>query len=150
VTVVETFLNALFRVVVSESQFEKHAQLVLADLKKRRSLDYKLRTWPNKVLGKSLNFEAPGPKAFLALKERRNDLVHFTSSHETVIVPGVQIRGLADTSAFDDLALIHATRALEAAEEMVRELFRLRGIREVQLPLALHAWTGKPALSESN
>ena len=143
VTVVEAFLNIFFRVVVSEPGFTQHKQRVLDDLDKRRSLDRKLRTWPAEVLGKGLDFTAPTPKAFLALKERRNALMHFTSSHETLNLPGVVIQGLADTSVVDTLTLADAAHALEAAEGMVRELCRLRGTPEHQLPHALHLWTGR-------
>ena len=143
VTVVEAFLNTFFRVVVSEPGFTQHKQRVIQDLDKRRSLDHKLRNWPGDILGKALDFTAPTPKAFLALKDRRNALMHFTSSHKTIRLPGVEIQGLADTSVLDTLTLSDARNALEVAEGMVCELFRLRGTPEDQLPDALHMWTGR-------
>jgi hypothetical protein len=143
VAIVEAFLNVLFRVLVSEPNFMKHEQRVLADLKKRKSLDYKLKNWPKEILGKSLDFEASAPKAFLALKEHRNKLMHFTSSHQTVILPGTEIQGLSDTSAFDSLSLADAVNALEIAESMVCALLRLRGVPEDRLPHAIHLWTGR-------
>ena len=143
VTVVEAFLNIFFRIIVSEQGFAQHEQRILGDLTKRKSLDYKLKNWPPHVLGKGLNFTAPIPKAFLALKDRRNALMHVTSSHQTLNVPGIEIHGLADTSIFDSLTTSDATDALEVAEGMVYELFRLRGVSEQQLPRELHLWTGK-------
>jgi len=143
VTVVEAFLNIFFRVVVGEPEFTQHKQRVLDDLKKRKSLDHKLKKWPRDILGQKLNLKAPTPKAFMALKERRNELMHFTSSHETLTLPGVEIQGMADTSALDNLTLSDAVSALEVAEDMVCELLRIRGIPEEQLPHALHMWTGR-------
>ena len=78
------------------------------------------------------------------LKKRRNELMHFTSSHATVNLPdGSTLHGLVDISVFDALTVADAVSALDLAEGMVEELFLLRGIPERQLPHALHAWTGK-------
>ena len=143
VTVVEAFLNLFFRVIVSEKAFAHHEQRVLDDLNKRRSLEYKLRTWPRVILGKNLDFSAPILKSFQSLKNRRNVLMHFTSSNQTLKLPRIKIRGLADTSAFDGLSAKDAENALEVAEGMVQELCRLRGLSEEQLDNALHLWTGK-------
>lgn len=143
VTVVEAFLNVFFRVVVSEQDFTNHEQRVLKDFKDRRSLDHKIKNWPADILGRGLDFTAPVPKAFLALKERRNALMHFTSSHETINVSDAELRGLADTSVFDSLTAIDAADALEVAEGMVSEILRLRGYTAEQLRLGLQMWTGK-------
>ncbi len=53
------------------------------------------------------------------------------------------IQGLADTTVYDSLEVADAEKALEVAEGMVAELFRLRGMPETQIPGALHQWTGK-------
>ncbi|MCK4356416.1 hypothetical protein KAW44_04975 [Candidatus Bipolaricaulota bacterium] len=144
VTVVEAFLNIFFRVVVSEPGFAQHKQRILEDLERRKSLDYKLKHWPRQVFGSGLDFAAPVPSSFLALKDRRNALMHFTSNHQTLALrPGINIEGLADTSAFDTLTVDDAADALDLAEGMVGELFRLRGTPDNQLPHALHLWTGK-------
>jgi hypothetical protein len=143
VSVVEAFLNVLFRVAVSEPEFASKAPSILKDLQSRKTLDSKLKDWPARIFGKGLDLEAPHTKAFFALKERRNRLMHFTSSHQSVAVPGVGIDGLADTSVFDDLTPSDAATALEVAEDMVGELLRLRGIPEAEIPQALHAWTGR-------
>ncbi len=143
VTVVEAFLNVFFRVVVSEQGFTHHEQHLLKDLKRRRSLDYKLKNWPQEILAKALDLDSPTPKAFMALKERRNSLMHFTSSHETIDVPTATIQGLADTTVFDMLTANDAADALEVAEGMVAEIFRLHGYSEEQLPYGLQMWTGK-------
>lgn len=148
VLTVETFLNVYLRVVVSEDAFRQHEAGLLADLRRRRSLDYKLRSWPTRILGKSLDATSPIPARFLGLKDRRNQLMHFTSTHETVQwIEGesraIVVQGLADTTTFDSLDRDDATGALEVAEGMVCEILRLRGIPDEQLPAALHLWTGK-------
>jgi hypothetical protein len=149
IAVVEVFLNVFFRVVVEEPGFSQHKPRLLKDLKGRRSLEYKLKDWPAAILGKAVNFEEPAAKAFLALKERRNGLMHFTSSHESVFVSGVAIHGLADTTNLDRLTRADAVGAVEAVEGMIYILLRARGISEQNLPHALHSWTGKIPLSEA-
>ncbi len=143
VTVVEAFLNIFFRVVVSEKGFVQHKQRVLDDLSQRKSLDYKLRHWPITILGKALNSRAPVPKAFRDLKNQRNSLMHFTSTHESMKLSGIAIHGLADTAVFDNLQVADAIKALDLAEGMLCELFRLKGTPEPQLKHLLHLWTGK-------
>lgn len=147
IAVVETFLNVFFRVVVEEPGFTQHKPRLLKDFKDRKSLEHKLRAWPAAILGKAVNFEDPAAKAFLALKERRNGLMHFTSSHESVFVPDVAIHGLADTTILDRLTRADAVGAVEAVEGMIYVLLRARGISEQNLPHALHSWTGKVPLS---
>ncbi|MCK4394730.1 hypothetical protein KAX17_17655 [Candidatus Bipolaricaulota bacterium] len=144
VCVVEAFLNIFFRIVVSEKAFSQHAFDVLKDLRERKSLDYKVKNWPKSILGQGLDFQSKVPKAFLGLKDRRNDLMHFTSSHDTLTLPGLTLHGAVDTSAFDTLTADDASEALEIAEGMICELFRLRGVPEEDLDHVLHLWTGKP------
>lgn len=143
VAVVETFLNMFFRVVVEEPGFTQHKPRLLKDLKDRRSLEHKLKVWPAAILGKAVDFEEPAVKAFLVLKEQRNGLMHFTSSHESVFVPGVAIHGLADTTILDRLTRADAVGAVEAAEGIIYVLLRARGISEQNLLHALHSWIGK-------
>lgn len=121
----------------------------LQDVAKRRSLEYKLGHWPSRILGRKLDAPAPIPGAFRELKNRRNSLMHFASSHDTIsfVDPSssqhVVVQGLADTTAFDTLTPADAEHALNVAEDMLCEVFRLRGITETCLPEMLHAWTGK-------
>jgi hypothetical protein len=143
VTVVEAFVNIFFRIVVSENNFIRHKQRVMNDLYHHKSLDYKLKHWPKAILGKGLNFNEPVPKAFLDLKNRRNVLMHFTSTHESLKLLGIEVHGLADTATFDTLQVSDAAEALDLAEGMLCELFRLKGATEQHLKHALHAWTGK-------
>jgi hypothetical protein len=147
VTVVETFVNLFFRVVVSETAFAQHERRIIRDIQRRASIDHKLRRWPEVVFGRPLDPQDPAFQSFLALKERRNALMHFTSTHETLMGDGFQIQGLADTSVFDDLTAADATAALEIAEGMLCVLLRHRGIPETRLAAALHLWTGLPPSS---
>lgn len=133
-------MNVWFRVLVSEAQFDGYKDQIISDLSKRKSLDHKLKKWPKRLFGKSI--EGPELKQFLTLKNRRNALMHFSSSHETIIAGSVQISGLSDTLVFETLTRTDAVRALESAEGIIRALFRLKGVEEHQLPNALHAWTG--------
>lgn len=146
VTIVEAFLNIFFRVIVSRPAFVKYENLVLLYLNNRRSLDYKLKHWPKNILGRELNLQSGIGKDFMDLKEKRNQLMHFTSSHQSFNIPGISIHGLADTSVFDNLKINDARFALDVAEGMLIELFRLRGVSEKSIPHELHYWTGKVPL----
>lgn len=106
VSVVETFINAFFRVVVEEDGFRVHRKRVLKDIERRASLEAKIKEWPKKVLGSRLDSSAPNVKRFLELKNHRNALMHFVSSHEIIELPGpVYVHGMADMSAFETLSL---------------------------------------------
>ncbi len=146
VTLVEAFLNVYFRILVSNEEFTSHCGWLLEDLRRRRSLDHKIEVWPELILRKRLDFSTGAARDFKVLKERRNALMHFTSSHITLDALGdLTFHGLADTSAFDELTAAHAADALEAAEGIICEIWRLRGIPEESLPHMLHQWTGRMA-----
>jgi hypothetical protein len=144
VTVVEVFLNVYFRILISESPYKHAEEKIMADLQKKVGLDRKLKVWPNLVFGNEIDFGAGAGQKFMELKKTRNSLVHFSSTWETLKAPGVSIHGMADTSTFmslDDQSAIHA---LEIAKEFLAEVFKLRGIKEAEIPSLLHSWTGQP------
>ena len=143
ITVIETFLNLFFRVVVSEKEFLQQERQVRSDLECRKSLEHKIRKWPKAIFGESINFDSGIGKEFMELKNKRNSLMHFTSGHETISVPGVEIQGLANTAVYDDLKIEDARSAINIVEELVKEIFRLRGVEESKVPLLLHSWMGK-------
>ena len=68
--------------------------------------------------------------------------MHFTSVTQTLALSGLQIRGLADTSIYDSLTVADAQKASEIAQDMVREIFGLRGIPEQQISNEVFKWTG--------
>ena len=70
--------------------------------------------------------------------------MHFTSTHEILQFPGVQIHGVANTSVFDELQINDGVKALKTAESFVGEIFKLRGVSENELAGMMHGWTGKP------
>jgi HEPN domain-containing protein len=145
VTVVESFLNVFFRVAVSEATHTHHEQRVLEDLAKRCTLDHKVRTWPAEVFGQKIDFACGIGKDFLVLKDKRNALMHFTSSHSTIEFGGVAVQGLADTSVFDQLSSRDAEHALATAEGMVELILRISGATAKELPWGMQLWTGKVA-----
>jgi hypothetical protein len=73
-------------------------------------LEWKLREWPQDVFGASIE-QSAAFKRFEIVRKRRNSLAHFSSSWETVEMPGMQIRGLANTDVFDSLELRDAEKA---------------------------------------
>ena len=145
VSVVETFINAFFRVVIEEDDYRIHRERVLKDIERRASLEAKIKEWPKKVLGKRLDPSAPNVKRFLDMKNHRNALMHFVSSHETIELPGpVYIHGMADMSAFETLSLESAAEYPEIIRNFAFEIFAARGIAEEWLPHSFHRWFGEP------
>jgi len=142
VTGVEVFLNAYFRIMISEEPYKHRKKQILDDIVKQASLDKKIKEWPEKVLGKRIQLNSGVGLEFANLKKLRNKLVHFSSSHETIKLPGATINGLADTTVYESLDANSAIRALEIAEQFICEIFRLRGVEEANINHALHLWTG--------
>lgn len=142
---VEVFFNVYFRILISEPAYVHAAEEVSADISRTRcGLDRKIKHWPTAVFGKTLPLDKGPGQQFVALKNLRNQLLHFTSSHETLSIPGISIHGLADTSAYEALSVKSAAEALHTAEEFLCEVFKLKGISSGDLKYALHLWTGKP------
>ncbi|MEE9338247.1 MAG: hypothetical protein V3U87_09220 [Methylococcaceae bacterium] len=145
ITVVEVFLNVYFRILISEKSYKHAEEKIQNDLKRQVSLDRKLKEWPEEAFGKKINFGSGAGQKFMELKDLRNRLVHFSSTWETIEMSGVTIHGLADTSAFESLGDHSAIQSLKTTEEFLVEVFRLRGIKEADIPGALHSWTGLPS-----
>lgn len=109
-------------------------------------LDKKLKLWPKRYLGKTLDCTAGPGAAFVELKNTRNRIVHFTSTHETFRVENATIHGLADFTEYDSLNYDNARTALETAEALVAEIFRLADVPPERISDVIHAWTGKIAV----
>lgn len=149
VTGVEIFFNVYFRILITEEPY-KHAKMrIMNDLERQISLDKKLKEWPKAVFNKGLDYGSGVGQKFIELKNTRNYLVHFSSTHEPIDAPGLTIQGLADTSTYDSLNEHSAYQALETAENFIGELFKLRGVKDEEIPGALHAWTGQPPIHKS-
>lgn len=142
---IEVFLNVYFRVVVSEADFVHKAEEVIRDLSNPRfGLESKIRKWPQKVFGKELDFSQGAVQKFVELKNKRNRLMHFTSSHQSITeIPGVIIHGWADVSEYQALKAQDALDALSTSEGFLCEIFALRGIAPERFPHQLHSWTGR-------
>lgn len=144
VTTVEAFLNLYFRLVVEEPPFSQHKKRLLDDLSRPyASLEQKLRQWPKEILGNSIDLESGPGKAFLELKDLRNRLMHFKSSHDTIEIPGGSIQGLPNTTVFDELTAADSDNALETAEALIGAVMHARGIKPEHAPRNLQFWTGK-------
>jgi hypothetical protein len=125
VTAVEVFFNLWFRVLVEENNVAKDRQSLIDDLSNRRTINHKLKKWPERYLGNILDLTTGPGKAFSDIKELRNSIVHFTTEHETIHLGKLKLQGFADTTKYDDLTAAQAKIAVKSAEELVQEIFRL-------------------------
>lgn len=145
VTVVETFLNVFFRTLVENDKHIAHREWVVSDIKKRISIEEKLRKWPVAILGKQIELGHGPGQLFQATKKVRNFLVHFVTEHETVVVsPDVFFDGMADTTAYHALKKQDAVSAVRSAQGMIEEILKLTGATGEKLAGEIHHWTGKP------
>ena len=144
VTVVESFINVFFRMQIEKPEHRQHATAVLRGLDRRISLDRKVKTWPKLLYGRTWDLARSTGRRFSDLKEKRNALMHFTSSHESVTeIPGVVIQGMADTTAYDTLGPQDADEAVCVAEGSVCAILELAGYSPDAVAKGLHYWTGK-------
>jgi hypothetical protein len=143
VTAVEVFLNLWFRIRAAELNSEELQKAIVQDLEAKISLDQKLSRWPKTHLHAKLNVKSGPGGAFVSLKTRRNSIIHFESTHETIHASNIIIHGLADTTEYDALTAVSAVEALATAEGFIAEVFRLAGFDEAKTETALAGWTGR-------
>lgn len=144
VTAGEVFLNLWFRARVEERCTTLDRDAFLRDLSPPfLSLEKKLKRWPSRYLAKPLDLSSGAGKAFVDLKNKRNAIVHFTSTHESFSHDGIAFHGLANTTDYDELSYEAAAWALETAECFVAEILRLAEMPPDHVRHAMHAWTGK-------
>ena len=89
-----------------------------------------------------LNLDKAAGQRFVALKDLRHKLMHFSSSHESILLQGIAVHGLADASIYDFLTAKSALEALQAAEDFICEVFKLRGLSYEKQILSLRLWVG--------
>jgi len=108
VTVVEVFINLWFRVHAEQHHTSDAVSRLVSELGHPGpwSLDKKLKNWPKRYLGSELDLcNGPGAE-FMRIKDLRNSIVHFNSTHTTLKYEGLQIQGLADTTDYDALSFL--------------------------------------------
>lgn len=143
VSAVEAFLNIWFRTFAEVGPVVAQRDTIIADLRHRRGLAYKFKTWPELCFGKGFGLDRSPAKTFLALVEQRNALMHFTTSYDSIDIPGITVQGLVDITAYQSLGPPDAANAVRVAEEIVAEFFRLQGMGAVEVLKQIHYWAGR-------
>jgi hypothetical protein len=64
----------------------------------------------------------------MRIKDLRDSIIHFNSTHTTLSYEGIEIQGLADTTDYDSLFYDKARNALFAAVNLISEVFNLAGV----------------------
>ncbi len=143
VAIVETFFNMYFRVLAGEAHCSSCSDQTIKDLDENMSLDRKIKTWPKRFFDKEIDLSEGVGQRFMKLKNLRNKLMHFKSTHQTINLPGIQIQGMPDISAYEKLDKTVAVETLTVAEDIIEEIFRMKGMTTDEIKHALHAWIGK-------
>lgn len=141
VSAIEAFLNIWFRTFSETGPVAAHREAIMADLRRRCRLTYKFKTWPKMCFEKGFDLDRPPVKAFLALVNQRNTLMHFTTNYDSIEVPGIAVQGLVDITAYESLGPLDAVNAVRVAEEIVGEFFRLQKAGAVEVLKQIHYWT---------
>jgi hypothetical protein len=149
VTAVEVFMTLWFHAFVEEQKDEDLHGALVRDLKAKTSLERRLATWPKKYLGIKLDLRQGPGGDLVRLKNLRNSIVHFQTTHETVRFPQLIMHGLADTTEYDALNSTSAEAALTIAEQFVAEIFRLAKFDAATSTNALAAWTAMQGVNAS-
>jgi hypothetical protein len=143
INVIEVFINIWFQIHIEESTDLVLKKKFNEELFGNTTLHKKIMSWPQKYLSSHFDISTGIGAEIMNLKKLRNEIVHFKSAYETFSVPGVQIHGLANTSAYDELDFNSATRALETVERYIGEVFLMAGSSKSDIPAQLHAWIGR-------
>lgn len=144
VSSVEAYVNIFARLLLAQDPDFTHAERIRSDLRAKKSLLSKLQYWPQLFFGKSIDFGKDIGQKFRALLDQRNRLMHFSSESHEFEFENVIIKGLVDTTVFDNLTAQDAEAAAITAEEFIEHLLRLQGLPEENIPHALHHWVGRP------
>lgn len=143
VTVVDAFLNVYFQVLVNTDKYTFAKSEIDSGLKRKIPIDRKIKEWPKLLFDKSINLGKGAGQKFMDIKGKRNSLVHFSSSYETLELPdNVFIHGLADISFYESLTSDDALAALNATENFLREVFKVSGHSEESVHHCMHLWAG--------
>lgn len=142
VAAVEAFTNIFFRVIAEEPQFYQGREAILKAIKSKHSTSRKLKEWTHSTFGREIDQEDERWKSFQNLVARRNELVHFKLSYDSIGVSNVHISGLADTSQFLQLAKETPRECLNCAVGIVELIGRSRGISQRDMRGFLHGWIG--------
>ena len=145
VTAVETFVNIYFRLLVSQDAFKNYERRIINDLKHRISLEEKLVKWPKLLFGREFDQSKGIGQEFKELKDLRNKLMHFTTSHETLKIGEIEIHGLSDISFYHKLTTEDSLRAETVAHRTMAEVIRLSGKSEEEVKAEMLRYTGWPA-----
>jgi hypothetical protein len=142
VAAVEAYINIFGRMWTEQVHDFSHAEKICDDLKYKKFITHKIKTWPKLFFSKDLDLLQGIGKDFLELIEKRNRLMHFTSDYHTYQFENITIKGLIDSTVFDSLAPKDAEEAIYIAEGFIEAWIRLQGLEENHVKSATATWTG--------
>lgn len=143
VTVVETFYNIYFSLLVSDKKYQKHREKILKDVKNPNfSFEKKLKEWPILLFDKNIQFGAGIGQKFSNLKNLRNKLLHFLPEYKNIEFSNIKIESVVDISIYNDLDKFDATNCPSMILDFISELFILANCPKEKVGHQIHIWFG--------
>jgi len=143
VTIIEAFLNIYFYLLVSEEKYSQHFEQISKEISNTSySLDKKIKNWPVLLFNKGLDLGSGVGQKFQNLKNLRNELLHFQSDHNELVVENIRISKLLDITVYEKLAEYDVESCQTIVLDFASEIFRLVGIQENKIGAFIHLWFG--------
>jgi hypothetical protein len=151
VTVMETFLNIYFYLLASEEMYIDHFEQIKREINDTSfSLDKKIKSWPQLLFKKKIDFSRGVGQKFQNLKNLRNRLLHFHSRHHEINMINFRITKLLDISIYEYLDEYDVDGCVKVVVDFAVEIFRLAGGSEKFIGEFIHQWFGELSRKGNN
>lgn len=143
VSIVETFFNIYFYLLVSEEKYSQHFDQISKEIGDTLySLDKKIKNWPMLLFNKRIDLGLGVAQKFQNLKKLRNKLLHFHSNHNELDVENFKLTKLLDITIYEKLSEYDVEGCNTIVLDFASEVFRIVGIEENKIGNLIHLWFG--------
>lgn len=146
VSAVEAFINIFGRLWVEQNSTFKHSDKILMDLNKKRFITQKIKEWPQLFFDEKLDLSKGTGQDFINLIEKRNALMHFEATYETLEIDNFTLKGLVDISLYNSLQSKDALSALDVSKCFIESWITLQGFEKEHVKASTQHWIGTYAM----
>ncbi len=143
ITVVETFYNLFFSLLVSSDKYQIHKERILSDIRDTKySFEKKLKEWPDVLFHKNVEFGKGIGQKFLTIKDKRNKLLHFLPEYKNLETSNLKLESEVDISIYEELDKFDAKSCPSLILDFVSELFIVANHPPERVGHLIHIWFG--------